>query len=107
MTTLPKLDPELMAATPVLCAHARSGLAFEMKVSSADDWWFQCVCSSCFTVWKSPDVPNRILGLCWLNVYEERFGTDMSACAARLSSDVARAEMLDVIRALGVDPEVD
>lgn len=104
---LPRLDPELMASTPVLCPHRRDWLAFEMEVATADAWWFQCVCTSCFTVWKSPEAPNRILGKCWLNVYEGRYRFDSEEANRRVQSPAFREEMLAMIRDLGVDPEVD
>ena len=104
---LPRLDPEVMAGTPVLCPHRRDDLAFEMRILGADEWRFQCVCKRCFIVWKSPEVPNRILGKCWLNVYEGRQRFDSEEANRRVQSPAFREEMLAMIRDLGVDPEVD
>jgi len=82
----------ILAAAPALCPHPRQQLAFQMQVHSPDQWYFRCRCCCCDTVWTSPRVPDRILGLCWLTLIEGRCQVDAAVAQRVRSSSVQQAE---------------
>lgn len=96
-------------ATTPECGHPKDALhAGHFEVTSSERWVCQVLCTRCFAVFREHNIPNRVLGKVWLRQFEGRYGVvdDDHTIREQVSRNIAdaRAEMLAMIRMLGIDP---
>ena len=91
------------------CGHPKDALHVgHFEVTSSERWVCQVLCTRCSAVFREHNIPNRVLGKVWLRQFEGRHGVvdDDHVLREQMSRNIAdaRAEMLAMIRMLGVDP---
>lgn len=101
--------PGSLWGTAPECDHPKDALHVgHFEVTSTERWVCQVLCTQCFAVFREHNIPNRVLGKVWLRQFEGHYGIvdDDHAVQEKMSRNIAdaRAEMLSMIRMLGVDP---
>lgn len=91
------------------CNHPKDALHIgHFEVISAEQWVCQVLCTRCFAVFREHNIPNKVLGKIWLRQYEGHYGIidKDHVSQEKMSRNIAdaRAEMLAMIKMLGVDP---